>query len=201
MHDVPQTPPRILPVPDTRSLPEELVTILSTGWLHDGQPLNMPRTLAHHPRLLKRFSLFAGVFLLKSALPTRDREMLTLRATFRAGTEYYFGLHIGAAQDAGISTADVRRLTEPSAQWDGRDAVLVRIADELVADGVLTDATWDEAAALYTEEQLIEALMLPGFYRMVAGFVNTVRVQRDSGVPGWPTTFQTDSEHKEQADV
>lgn len=191
---VPQPEPRIAPVPDTYGLPDDLVTILSSGWMHDGQPLNMPRTLAHHPRLLKRFSLFAGLFLLKSSLPTRDRELLTLRSAFRAGTEYYFGLHVRAAEESGISPAELRRLTDVTATWDDRDAVLIRMADELVEEALLSDATWNEAAAFYTDEQLMEAILLPGFYRMVAGFVNTIRVQREDGIPGWPTTEETDSE-------
>jgi 4-carboxymuconolactone decarboxylase len=195
LHDlllgVPHNRPRIVPVTDADDLPGGVAEMLASGWMHDGRPLNVPRTLAHHPRLLKRFSVFAGLFLLKSALPTRDRELLTLRSTFRAGTEYYFGHHILAAPESGISEADLARVTDPDAVWDGRDATLMKIADELVEHALLSDATWDEAAAFYDDSQLMEAILLPGFYRMVAGFVNTIEVQRESGVPGWPTTDPT----------
>jgi len=34
--------------------------------------------------------------------------------------------------------------------------------------------------------QLLEALMLVGFYRMLGGFANTLGVQRERGIPGWP---------------
>ena len=29
-------------------------------------------------------------------------------------------------------------------------------------------------------------VLIPGRYRMVGGFVNTLRIEREPGVPGWP---------------
>jgi 4-carboxymuconolactone decarboxylase len=49
-------------------------------------------------------------------------------------------------------------------------------------------ATWDGLSATYDEAQLLEAVLLVGFYRMLAGLVNTIGVEREPGVPGWPTT-------------
>jgi hypothetical protein len=37
----------------------------------------------------------------------------------------------------------------------------------------------DEAAAM-------EVILLAGFYRMLAGLLNTLRVERERDVPGWP---------------
>ena len=83
--------PRIRTIEDP---PEETRAILAKGLTWDGRPLNMPATLAHHPRLLKRFTVFAGAFLSRSVLPDRDRELLTLRAAARFDSEYYFGHHV-----------------------------------------------------------------------------------------------------------
>ncbi len=165
--------------------------MLATGWLHDGEPLNMPRTLAHHPRLLRRFSAFAGLFLMKSELPLRDRELLTLRSTFRAGAEYYFGHHVLVAERSEISDDVLRRITEPQAVWTAPDELLVRVADEMVEHAMLTDRTYDDLARRYNAAQLMEAILIPGFYRMIAGFVNTIGVEREPGVPGWPADVAT----------
>jgi len=176
--------PRILPVVDPDA---KVAAMLATGWQHNGAPLNLPRTLAHHARLLERFSTFAGLFLMKSSLPARDRELLTLRSTFRAGTEYYFGHHIATAERVGIDGTTRRALTDPSYLGEGADAVLIAVADELIGDGVLSDATWTALTGVYPEPaQQLEALFIPGFYRMVAGVANTIRVEREPGVPGWP---------------
>jgi alkylhydroperoxidase family enzyme len=180
--------PRIPPVTDPSP---EVADMLATGWLHDGKPLNMPRTLAHHPRLLRRFSAFAGLFLMKSELPLRDRELLTLRSTFRTGAEYYFGHHVLVAERSGISDDVLRRITAPAEVWSGPDELLVRVADEMVDHAILTDRTYDDLARRYNTAQLMEAILIPGFYRMVAGFVNTLGVEREPGVPGWPADVPT----------
>ena len=185
---MPDHRPRIPPVTDPAP---EVADTLATGWLHDGKPLNMPRTLAHHPRLLRRFSAFAGLFLMKSELPVRDRELLTLRSTLRAGAEYYFGHHVLVAERSGISDDTLRRITEPRALWTGADELLVRVADEVVDNAILSERTYDDLARRYNAAQVMEAILIPGFYRMVAGFVNTLGVEREPGVPGWPADVPT----------
>ena len=35
--------------------------------------------------------------------------------------------------------------------------------------------------------ELVELLMVAGFYRLVSGFLNSAGVQLDPGVPGFPT--------------
>jgi len=49
----------------------------------------------------------------------------------------------------------------------------------------VSDATWAPLAKRFSDEQLIELTMLCGFYRLVAGTLNTLRVELDDGVPGW----------------
>ena len=54
------TEPRLVPV-DTIS--EEVADILGNGITSaSGEPLNIFKTIAHHPKLLKRFMTYAGFF-------------------------------------------------------------------------------------------------------------------------------------------
>lgn len=180
--------PRISPVTAPSA---EVAELLAGTWQHDGAPLNVPLTMAHHPRLLRRFATFAGLFLVKSELPLRDREIVTFRATYRTGAEYYFGHHVLGAEASGISPETLRELTTAQGTFDDADALLVAVVDEMIDNGVLSDATWNAVRERYTESQAMELLLLPGFYRMVAGFVNTLGVEREPGVPGWPADLQT----------
>ena len=45
----------------------------------DGPILNIFRTLAHHPKLMKRWLVFGNHVLAKSSLSPRDRELVILR--------------------------------------------------------------------------------------------------------------------------
>ena len=176
-------PPRIAPLAHPSA---EVQAVLDKGLTWAGRPLNMPSTLAHHPRLLKRFTLFAGAFLGHSLLPDRERELLTLRATARFDAEYYFGHHVVMSQATGLSPDEVAAVLSDDHDWSERDRLLLDLVDQLAASTHIDDDLWGALSAVYDEAQCIEAVMLVGFYRMVAGFVNVVGVELEDGLPGWP---------------
>jgi hypothetical protein len=60
------------------------------------------------------------------------------------------------------------------------------MVDELCTDDVVTEATWQEIAASWSEQQLLELLVLIGFYRLVSGTLNSVGIALEPGTPGWP---------------
>ena len=74
-------------------------------------------------------------------------------------------------------------------EWSDEDRALIAMADELCAHDCVGDSTWAALAERYTEEQLVELLMLAGYYRMISGFLNSAGVQLDEGVPGWPDSW------------
>ena len=62
-----------------------------------------------------------------------------------------------------------------------------RAADELHTDSKLSDATWNALAERYNKKQLIELVMLVGQYHLVAMTLNSLGVERDAGVEGFPS--------------
>src|SRR5262249_26102945 len=53
--------------------------------------LNIFATLAHHPKLMKRWMVFGSHVLAKNTLPARDRELLILRTGWNCGSPYEWG--------------------------------------------------------------------------------------------------------------
>lgn len=176
---------RLAPVADPDEQQRELMT---TAVQRGETPLAIFATLAHNPGLLRRVSALGGRFLFRSGLPDRAREIVILRSAYRSGSEYEFGQHtiIGAA--AGLSEQEIRRLARPDAGagWSDREQALLAMVDELAAEDCVSEATWARLREQYDDAGLVEVLLLPGFYRMLAGFLNSAGVQRDDGVPGWP---------------
>ncbi len=175
--------PRIHPLADPDP---ETAEILAKAGLHDGKPLNIFATFAHHPRLLKRFLVLGGFFLGRGLLPERDREIVILRTAWRSRSEYEFGQHTRIGRLAGLSEGEIRALTVDEPGLGGHAAVLVSVADEIASQAVLSDSTWTALMGLYDHPQAIEVIMLAGFYRMLAGVLNSVQVQLEDGTPGWP---------------
>ncbi|MBX3313959.1 MAG: carboxymuconolactone decarboxylase family protein [Actinobacteria bacterium] len=180
MTDGPRIPP--LPPSDRDPRTAELLDSLRMG----DEDMNLFATLAHHPRLLKRWSAFGGLLLFGGALSDRDREVLILRTAANTGADYEWGHHVALATSAGLSSDEIGELARPEPAVGPDDALLVRAADELHSDGVLSDPTWEALAARYDEQQLIEVCMVVGQYHLVAFTLNSLRIEREPGFEGVP---------------
>ncbi|HVV35711.1 MAG TPA: carboxymuconolactone decarboxylase family protein [Acidimicrobiales bacterium] len=179
--------PRVAPVTpeECDEKTTELLNGLGAGM---SQALNIFTTLAHHPRLLKKWSEFGGVLLYRGELDPREREILILRTGWNCQSEYEFGQHrvIGLRSGMTEQEVDATCLAPDAAGWSESDALLIAAADELHAESKISDATWEKLAARYTKAQLIELVMLVGQYHLVSMALNSLGVQRDEGIDGFP---------------
>jgi 4-carboxymuconolactone decarboxylase len=148
---------------------------------------NVLATMVRHPGLYRRWLPFLGK-LLAGKLPARDRELVTLRTCWNCKTEYEWGQHARTAFDAGIGTADLARIIAgPDAPgWDDHDVTLLRAADELHVNSTISDGTWSALAAEYDDQQLIEVCMVIGQYHLTAFALNSLDVDLDEGLQGFP---------------
>jgi 4-carboxymuconolactone decarboxylase len=169
--------PRIPPLPADEREPSTQ-EVLDSLIRPEGHELNIFTTLARHPRLLKRWAGFAGM-LLNGSLPGRERELLILRTGWHCRAPYEWGQHVAIARAAGLTDEEIERVaTGPQADgWSNDDAVLLRAADELHADAVISDATWAALAERWDDEQLIEVCMVVGQYHLVAFTLNSLGVE------------------------
>lgn len=150
--------------------------------------LNIFTTLAHHPKLLKRWMVFGGHVLAKSTLPARERELLILRTGWRGRCEYEFGQHRSIGRHAGLTDEEILRLTADGTDgWSADDAVLVAAADELVDERRLSDSTWAALTSRFGDQQVLDLIFTVGQYTMVCMALNSLGVQLDDGVEGFPT--------------
>ncbi|WP_424851734.1 carboxymuconolactone decarboxylase family protein [Streptomyces sp. SAI-170] len=136
-----------------------------------------------HPDLYERFLPFGGQLLRGGRLPERLRELLILRTSCNTGARYEWGRHLPLAKAAGVTDADVVRITEGAEAhgWTDLERHLIRAADELHSLATLSDATWQALAGHFDDAELIEIVMLVGQYHMVAFFLNTAGVELDPG--------------------
>jgi alkylhydroperoxidase family enzyme len=177
--------PRISPLPregrDPRT--EELLEPLRRP---DGTELNIFATLAHHPKLLKRWSAFGGVLLYGGSLPARERELLILRAGYLCRAHYEWGQHVAIGRAAGLTDEEIARVPAgaDAEGWSAEDADLLRATDELHRDSRIGDATWAALAERWDEPQLIEICMVVGQYHLVAFTLNSLGVEPES--PDFP---------------
>jgi 4-carboxymuconolactone decarboxylase len=179
--------PRLAPL--TESQWDEKQTGLLTPYERsDGSVLNVLTTISRHPGLFERFMPFVLYVLQEQTLPARDREMLILRIGWLNQAKYEFGQHTLGGKRAGLTEDEILRITKgpDDPGWNDIDAALIRAADELYHDAIISDSTWNTLSERYDEKQLMDVVFTVGLYNLVCWALNSFGVQLEEGIPGFP---------------
>jgi len=180
--------PRIEPV--TGDLSDGTAAIIEASKVLGGdRPINVFSTMAHHGRALKHAFSLGGAFMFGGNVSNRTREIVILRVARNTRCEYEYAQHLVIAQRCGLDRAEVGALVapdEPAGDWSAVELAIVALVDELCADDAVSDATWSVLATEYDDRAMVELLLVAGYYRMLAGFLNGAGVALDPGLEGWP---------------
>ncbi len=121
-------------------------------------------------------------------IPLRDKELLILRTAWLSRGDYVWGRHNLTGQRAGLTDEEIRRITTgPDAVgWGDFDAALLRAADELHMSRFVSEPTWNVLAQRYTQDQMVEVVLIVGNYTQLTMFQNTLGAQLPPDVEGLP---------------
>jgi alkylhydroperoxidase family enzyme len=152
-------------------------------------PLVLFRTLHRNPELASRMRVLGAGLLGHGRLPVRDREIVIDRTCARAGCEYEWGVHIAAfGEAAGLGPEQVRAtVSGDRAPWSPKERLLIGAVDELHDSALISRPTWDALAEHYDEPQMLELLVLAGWYRTIGQLINTLEIGNEPWAPGFPT--------------
>ena len=151
-------------------------------------PLVLFTTLARDPRLFERF--MAGSLLDRGNLDLRTREIVIDRVTALAGSEYEWGVHVALfAERASLSADQITSTASGGATdpcWSDRERALISACDKLHATCDLDDEAWARLRSHFSDEAILEILMLCGLYRLVAYLTNALRLPREPFAQRFP---------------
>jgi len=122
------------------------------------------------------------------SLSLRDRELVIDRTCARCGCEYEWGVHVAFfAERVGLTDAQVTSLTHGSpadACWTGaRDRVVLEVVDALHDTAQVDDGLWARASSLLSVPELLDLLMLAGWYHAISFVANGVQLDLEAGAP------------------
>jgi len=141
------------------------------------------QVLARNPELMNASSGLGAYLLGQGKLHPRIRELAILRVAQRCDAPYEWANHVPAALGGGATEDEINALSDPAASWAPADDAVLRATDELCADAFVSDETWAALAATRDEPEILEVLFLVGYYRMMAGFLNSAGVEVKPGQP------------------
>lgn len=180
--------PRIAPAerPYAADMEESLSKLMPPGM----EPLLLFRVLAREPRLFRRF--MGGGLLDRGTLSMRDRELAIARTCARCGNEYEWGVHMTQfGPRVGFGEAEQRATLASGtdyAGWSARERLILRLIDALHDTTTVSDALWGELRVELRDEQILELIMLAGFYRNVSYIVNALRLPPEPFAARFPAT-------------
>lgn len=147
---------------------------------------NLFATLVRHPKLFKRWSVFANHVLFKSSLDAVLRELAILRIAWLTKADYEWGQHVLIAKKYGLPDTVIRRVKQGSEaeDWNPQERALLLAVDQLHEHCEIDDACWTALAGHLNEQQILDLIFTVGNYRLLAGFMNSTQIVRDKGVPG-----------------
>jgi 4-carboxymuconolactone decarboxylase len=150
------------------------------------EPGNLAQILASNPALYSVWSGFSSGLHLVRQLPARDKELGILRVAWRCQAPFEWGQHVRRALALGITEDEITqiRVGPEHDGWEEFECHLLRAVDELHDDGTISSATWTALADRYDNAQLIEFLMVTGFYHLMAFLLNALAVPLEAGARG-----------------
>jgi alkylhydroperoxidase family enzyme len=118
----------------------------------------------------------------------RAREVVIDRTCARCGCEYEWGVHVAFfAQRAGLDRAQVKSLTHGRPDdlcWTSvGDRLLIELVDELHETSDVSDALWERLRTEFDEVQLLDLLLLCGWYHAISFTARAARVSLEDGAP------------------
>jgi len=172
----------------SRPFPSEAEALLRAMTPAGREPIGLFRTLARNLPMTQAMHTWGSYELSRRlSIGMREREIVIDRTCARCGCEYEFGIHIAYfAGRTGLTRAQIASLAHGSAAdacWQSRDQLLIRMVDELHADGDITGELWDALAAEYAEPQLIDLLALCGWYHAISFLARALRLEPEPGTP------------------
>jgi len=145
---------------------------------------NLVRALYLNPDLHRSFGSLAMRVHSASHLSDRVRELAVLRTIALLRADYEWGNHVIAARQLGITDAELRKVRSGELEgFTAAEALAMRLA-EAVDGRVVDDALWSEASTVFSAVELLDLVVVVGFYGFASRFVLALDIPLDDGVHG-----------------
>ena len=169
----------------------------AAGWLERAMPGRAPvdplrlfRIFVKHPALADAMQPLGAHLLGAPAVAGRERELLILRTCARCGSEYEWGVHVTAfARRFGLTDEKIAGTVHWSwedERWSSKERTVLRLADELHQSASASDELWRELSAHFDAAQIVELLVLVGFYHSISYLTNALQVANEEGAERFP---------------
>jgi 4-carboxymuconolactone decarboxylase len=181
---------RMPPLP-MNELTEQQAQALANFVAARGQPTGPWIALLRSPELMTRTRALSDYLRFESVLPGWLRELVILMTARQWGQSYEWNAHYPIAIEEGLSAEMAQAIAEgrrPEGMVE-EEEILYDFCMELQRNHSVSDATYDRAVSRFSEQGVIEAVSLMGYYTMISMILNTSRAPLPAGATPALTPF------------
>jgi alkylhydroperoxidase family enzyme len=145
-----------------------------------GRPINLGQALVNSSSGYGNHHMLGRWIREESTIDPRLRELLILQVGYSARSAYEFSHHVKISRAYGVTADDVRSLVsfskgQPTTLTE-LERTALRAATELTLAGDIPDATWAKLAEHFDAEQLVELVLIVGYYNHVVRLLSALRI-------------------------
>jgi alkylhydroperoxidase family enzyme len=172
-----------VPYLNREDLPEADREIFDNLAAERGSVGNIFRTLAHTPKLLRRFMALGGELRNGTALDPKLRELAIMTVGRLTNAEYEFVHHWNLARRAGVPREKLEALAdwEKSPVFSDDDRAVIRYAVEATNNVKVSDATWNALKSFLDTRRIMELVQNVAFYNQVVRVLVPCGVELEPG--------------------
>lgn len=141
--------------------------------------LNVYRTMAHHPALLKAWAPLRQHIVKDSALGPMRSELVILRAAHRMGSAYEWSHHVSRARALGMTDTRIRALR---GRPEGEDGLIAEAVDALFDQHRLSADLEKRLSILLGKQGVFDLIATVGFYSVLGYMLMTYDTPIDEAV-------------------
>lgn len=186
-HTIEQRTPRVTPLEPP--FDPEVAAVLEPMMPPGVPPIALFRTFARNPAMATAMQGWGSYELGRDlSLTMRQREIVIDRTCARCGCEYEWGVHVAFfAERVGLTDDQIRSLTlgDPTDLcWtDPIERALIDAVDQLHDRSDLDDELWSRLRAGLDDAQVLDLLLLTGWYHAISFVARGVGVPLEPGAP------------------
>lgn len=172
-----------LPYPNEEQLPAETRTLLERLPVR----LNVFRMMAHAPTCFPGWLRLGTAILSDLELSPQLRELIILLVARELGCQYEWIQHVPLARAVGLDEEHVRAVEAgetASPAFDPRQQLLLQATREWLAGAKCSQETWQALQVHFRPREIVEAMIVTGFYAMLARVLESCEVDLDEPFAG-----------------
>jgi len=147
-----------------------------------GRPLNIHALMANHPPLLNAWWDLRNYLVNGGDLEQRQCELVILRVAVHMQSWYEWGSHVVRGLDSGLTLDEIESVLAGDGNWSAAESALLAAVDEVAGDNVISDATRARLAPHFSDQQMLDIILLHGMYMTIGCMINTWDVELDDHV-------------------